>query len=88
MAYDFYLVGAGKMSDETAYQIVKCLWENDKELGTIHVRLKDWTKDRFVSTKATVPYHTGAIKFYKEMGVWTAEMAKLQESLLAEKPGK
>jgi uncharacterized protein len=88
MAYDFFLVAAEKMSEEVAYQMVKCLWEHDQELGAIHVRLKDWTKDRFVTTKATVPYHPGAVKFYKEMGVWTEEMAKLQQTLLAQKPGK
>jgi uncharacterized protein len=88
MAYDFYLVAAEKMSDEVAYQIVKTLWEHDKELGAIHVRLKDWTNDRFVSSKATVPYHPGAVKFYQEMGVWTGDMAKLQQNLLAQKPGK
>jgi len=71
-----------------AYQIVKTLWEHDKELGAIHVRLKDWTNDRFVSSKATVPYHPGAVKFYQEMGVWTGDMAKLQQNLLAQKPGK
>lgn len=88
MAYDFFLVAAGKMSEDVAYQIVKCLWEHDQELGTIHVRLKDWTKDRFVTPKATVPYHPGAVRFYKEMGVWTEEMAKHQQALLAQKPGK
>jgi hypothetical protein len=88
MAYDFFLVAAERMSDEVAYQMVKCLWEHDQELGTIHVRLKEWTKDRFVTSKATVPYHPGAIKFYKEMGVWTEEMVKHQQNLLAQKPGK
>jgi TRAP transporter TAXI family solute receptor len=85
MGYDFYLVGSAKLSDDTAYHVVKTLWDYDKELGPIHVRLKDWTRDKYVTTKATVPYHPGAIKFYKEMGAWGAEMDNLQRQLLEEK---
>ena len=85
MGYDFYLVGSEKLSGDAAYAIVKTLWENDKELAPIHVRLKEWTKDRYVTTKATIPYHPGAIKFYKEMGAWGTEMDNLQKQLLEEK---
>jgi TRAP transporter TAXI family solute receptor len=85
MGYDFYLVASEKLSNDAAYSIVKTLWENDKELGPIHVRLKDWTKDRYVTTKATIPYHPGAINYYKTVGAWGAEMDKLQKQLLEEK---
>lgn len=84
-AYDNYLVGGQDLPDEAAYQVVKALWENYKELAPIHVLLKDWIPDRFVSKVALIPYHPGAIKFYKEKGAWTDEMGKLQESLLAKK---
>ncbi len=85
MAYDFYLVGSEKLSNDAAYSIVKTLWEHDKELAPIHVRLKDWTKDRYVTPKATIPYHPGAINFYKEVGAWGSEMDNLQKQLLGEK---
>jgi TRAP transporter TAXI family solute receptor len=84
-AYDIYIIARENLPDEAAYQVVKALWEHYKELGDIHVLLKAWTPDRFVTANAIVPYHPGAVKFYKEKGVWTDEMAKLQESLLAEK---
>ncbi|MGI5883112.1 MAG: TAXI family TRAP transporter solute-binding subunit, partial [Dethiobacteria bacterium] len=63
--------------------IVEAIWENNEELSGIHPRLKEWTIDRFVSEQATLPYHPGAIKFYKDKGVWTEEMDALQESLLS-----
>jgi TRAP-type uncharacterized transport system substrate-binding protein len=85
MAYNFYLVSSEKLSNETAYAIIKTLWEYDKELAPIHVRLKDWTRNRYVTTKATIPYHPGAIKFYKEIGAWGAEMDNLQQQLLRQK---
>jgi len=85
MAYDFYLVGSETMSPDVAYSVVKTLWEFDKELAPIHIRLKEWTKERFVTKTATIPYHPGAITFYKEIGAWGAEMESLQKKLLEEK---
>ena len=84
-AFDDNLIGREDLPDEAVMLIVKALWEHYKDLGSIHVLLKDWIPDRFVSNKALIPYHPGAIKFYKEKGVWTEEMAKLQEALLAKK---
>lgn len=85
MAYDFYLVGSDKLSEGAAYQIVKALWEYDKELAPLYVRLKDWTKDRYVTPKASIPYHPGAVAFYKEIGAWQAEMDNVQKRLLEKK---
>ncbi len=85
MGYDFYLVGSEKLSNDTAYAVIKTLWEYDKDLAPIHVRLKDWTRDKYVTTKATIPYHPGVIKFYKEIGAWGADMDHLQRRLLDEK---
>ncbi len=83
MAYDIYLVARTDLSDEAAYAVVEAIWENNEELAAIHPRLKEWTTDRFVSEQAVVPYHPGAIKFYKDKGVWTEEMDALQERLLS-----
>lgn len=84
-AYDIYLVSRAELPDDAVYQMVKALWENYKEFAPIHPLLKEWTPERFVSKEARIPYHPGAVKFYKERGAWTSEMEKLQTALLAEK---
>jgi TRAP transporter TAXI family solute receptor len=85
-AFDIYFIGHKDLPDEAVYQIVKALWENYKEVGSFDPDLKkEFTPERFVSKEALIPYHPGAIKFYKEKGVWTGEMGKLQEALLAKK---
>jgi TRAP transporter TAXI family solute receptor len=76
------LVSAESLSEDIAYHITKALWENPEELGSIHPKLKSWTSDRFASTYAVVPYHTGSIKLYKEKGVWTKELEEHQNNLL------
>jgi len=80
-----YIVAYAKVSDKVVYEVVKAIWENHKELGRIEPKLKGWTPDKYVSTQATIPYHSGAIKFYKEKAVWTEEMEQVQKKLLAEK---
>ena len=84
-AYDIYIVGREDLPEEATYQVVKAMWENHKEFAPIHVLLKDWTPERFVTKEALVPYHPGVVKFYKEKGVWTGDMIRLQESLLSKK---
>lgn len=84
--YDIYLVCRAGLAEDSVYQMVKALWENYKELGPVHPLLKGWTPDRFVSKEARIPYHPGAVKFYRERGAWTDEMERVQKELLAQKP--
>lgn len=81
---DIYLVGTKDLSDEAAYTIVKALWDNTKELAAAYSALSSWRQDRMVSTRAFIPYHPGSIKFYREKGVWSAQMDDLQAKLLAQ----
>lgn len=85
MSYDFYLVGRDGLSEQTVYHIVKTLWEKNQELTVINKNLEDWTPENFVTVENTIPYHPGAIKFYKEKSVWTDAMEKRQQELLAQK---
>ncbi len=80
--YPFYLVAAQSLSTEAAYQIVKVLWEKNAELFPIHARLRQWVKENYVDESATIPYHPGAVKFYKEVGAWSPKMDEIQARLL------
>lgn len=81
---DIYLVAFKGLSDEAAYEVVKALWDHNKELGAIYPALKAWRRERMVSRHAFIPYHSGAIKFFKEKQVWSKEMEALQSRLLTQ----
>lgn len=81
---DIYLVASKDFSDDTAYEVVKVLWEYNQELGAAYPTLKEWRRERIVSKNAFIPYHPGAIKFLKEKGVWNKEMEALQAKLLGQ----
>ena len=73
IGYPLHLVSSTKVSEKTVYTMVKAWWENLAELQTLHPLFKKWTKEHQALTNFTVPYHPGAIRFYKEAGVWTAK---------------
>ena len=70
-----------ELSDEAAYEVVKALWEYNQELGDAYPALKSWRRERMVSKNAFIPYHPGAIKFFKEKQLWSKEMEALQTKL-------
>lgn len=87
VAYPFYYVSQADLSENFVYAIMKVL------LDTASVdkvsRFVDGNPDRDFTLRSacpkyfTAPYHDGAIKYYKERGVWTAEHDKRQKELLA-----
>jgi TRAP transporter TAXI family solute receptor len=73
IGYPLHLASSTKVSDKTVATLLKAWWDNLAELQTIHPQFKKWTKDVQAITNFTVPYHAGAVNFYKEVGVWTAK---------------
>jgi uncharacterized protein len=61
-------VDAG-MSDELAYEITRALFEHRADLVAIHQEAASLTPES-ASTGSPVPFHPGAIRFYRERGAW------------------
>ncbi len=86
IAYDTYLAAGKGVPDAVVEAAVKAIWDNIDKLGPIHPLFAEWTRERVVDPEATIPYHPGAIRFYKERKVWTAEMGTVQQKLLGANP--
>jgi hypothetical protein len=61
------IVDAG-LSDELVYRITKLWWERIKEIHEIAPGL-DQADVKLAMENATIPFHPGAIRYYKEIGV-------------------
>ena len=62
------LAVSSSVSDETAYNITKALFENLPELGDAHAKGKEISLDAALSG-ISVPLHPGAAKYFKEKGL-------------------
>ena len=85
-AYDIYLTSHKGAADRVISTVLKGIWENIEKLPPLHPNFKDWTRQRAVDADVTMPYHPGAIQFFKERGVWPASMEDVQRKLLALNP--
>lgn len=86
IAYDIYLTAGKNVPDSVVETALKAIWENVGTLPPLHPIFKEWTHERAVTPDVTIPYHPGAIRFYKERAIWKAEMDQVQQKLLALNP--
>ena len=81
LARPIYLVAAKEFPAQAAYAVVKATWEHHSDLLPVHPMFRGWPPQDMVAPDATVPYHEGVIRYFKERGVWTAEMERIQQAL-------
>ncbi len=86
IAYDIYLSAGKNIPDAVVEAALKAIWENVDKLPPLHPIFREWTRERAVTADITIPYHPGAIRFYKEQGVWKSDMDQVQQKLLALNP--
>jgi len=63
------LVAHEEMDEELAYRITKALFDHRDELVAIHPEAENLTLGSAVKG-SPVPFHPGAIRYYREQGVW------------------
>lgn len=78
VSYDTMLIANDTMSEEDAYTITKALYDNWADLQGDIGPLRGIAQDELALAEPSVPYHPGAIKFYKEVGLWTDAHEKSQ----------
>jgi TRAP transporter TAXI family solute receptor len=76
-----YFIARPDVSEDVVYKVTKALADNTKELSTYHRTGRFWTAERALSNFA-LPFHPGAIKYFKEKGLWTAAHEAKQTELL------
>ena len=70
LAYDALVFAGSKTPDNVAYQVAKVMHENAKEMGESAPPLRLFNPKQMAKDPSPVPYHPGAVKFYKEAGIW------------------
>ncbi len=74
-------ISTDKASDELAYGLTKAVMENYEEIKDSGPSMSGYQLSK-QNLKFVMPYHPGAIAYYKEKGVWTAEHDAHNQSLV------
>jgi TRAP transporter TAXI family solute receptor len=85
MGTEYYVVCYADLPDNVIFEINKVLWDHLDEVWSIHPTFKSWNQKSFVSRKLFTPYHSGAIKFLKEKGIWSDKLEARQRELIGMK---
>lgn len=70
LAYDALVFAAAKTPDNVAYQTAKVMRENAKEMGEAFGPFRLFNPGEMAKPFEGVEYHPGAVKYYKEVGIW------------------
>jgi uncharacterized protein len=88
-SYYYGLICYPDLDEDTVYKLTKGIWNGYDIYKDMHPSLKRWTQEGALETEAFLsPYHPGAVKFFKEVGVWTEAHEKRQEKLLEQEAGR
>lgn len=70
LAENSFIVFSPKMSEDVGYRVVKSTFEHLDYLATVHKSAERYSLKKAGAFDMGVPYHPGAIKYFKEAGVW------------------
>jgi len=62
------LVTGDKMSDQEAYDVVKLIIDKKADLVAVHKDAASFSVENQVMANSPIPWHPGAVKFFKEKG--------------------
>jgi uncharacterized protein len=63
------LVSNQNLSDKTAYDIVKTIFDHKADLVAVHKESENFTLENQKASASPIPFHPGAIKYFAERGV-------------------
>ena len=67
---------------DTVYQMTKAVFDNLPAWNSVHPLARQWSVQKAVQINVA-PYHDGAVRYFKEKGVWTPALEAKQQELLA-----
>ncbi len=78
-----YLNSSTHVPDEQAYVIIKTIHENWETLRRDYVQMRETSAEAVAPPDNPLPYHPGAVRYYREAGLWTERHEENQQRLLA-----
>ncbi|MFC1907350.1 TAXI family TRAP transporter solute-binding subunit, partial [Chloroflexota bacterium] len=86
VGWDQTFVAELKIPADLVYTMMMIMYDDQfkDEFSALHPATVQFTLERAINDKPPAPYHPGAIKYFKDRGVWTAEVDAANKKLLSE----
>lgn len=81
-AFDAYLNAGKQVSDDDGYLLAKTLHQNWKALQKAYPPTRGVKSSQIAPATNSHPYHPGAVRYFKEAGIWSAANEKRQAEVL------
>ncbi|MCO6185354.1 TAXI family TRAP transporter solute-binding subunit [Rhizobium sp. L1K21] len=82
LSFNTFLDVGASMSDDDAYNLVKVIYTHWADAQAALPALKGMKQEWMVPPRLAFPFHPGAIRFFKEVGLWTPEHDAQQAAFL------
>lgn len=70
MAYPYLVLTNAKVSDDLAYKVAQAMYNQRTTMMKAFGPMAGFKQDKMVADLGKIQYHPGAIKFFKEKGLW------------------
>jgi TRAP transporter TAXI family solute receptor len=70
VGYQYTLITHADADEDMVYNVVKALYENKPALVETHGSFRGFNPDDMANQVEGAPFHPGAIRFYREAGIW------------------
>lgn len=70
------------VNDLIVYTTVKAIGDGYDIFKDGHPWLKQWKKEGMTKNPSSIPFHPGAVKYFKEIGIWNSELEQYQKQHL------
>ena len=85
VAFQSFLNAGSAVNADEAYNLVKALHQNWKAMQKAYGPLRGVADNKIAPATNPIPYHEGAVRYFKEIGIWTAANEKRQAEVMAGK---
>ena len=70
LAFDIVFTSSTLVADDIVYKVVKAAHDNKDELVKAHASFAGFQTGGMAKRFPAIPHHPGAVKFFKEVGLW------------------
>ena len=81
-----HLITTADQDEELIYQITKTIWEHRAEIAQQH-RAGNAINEKNAARFTGTPFHPGAIRFYREIGIWPEQSGTSETAQVAGEDG-